>query len=105
MARKKAEVEEFVEDPGVVAERNAKIADEAAQCKESLKKFFVMGHHVIGLGGTLVDGWHIDCLCEHMEALLRRQIRKLIINISPRSDKSTILSVAGPSWWWTLAAP
>lgn len=81
---------------------NAQIQDEAARCKESLRTFLDLGWPVIGLGAKFVNGWHIDCLCEHMEALLKRQIRKLIINVPPRSMKSTILSVAAPSWWWTM---
>lgn len=46
------------------------------------------------------DGFHIGCICEHVEALLKRQIRRLIINIPPRSGKSQIISVAAPAWRW-----
>lgn len=33
----------------------------------------------------LVNNWHIQCLCEHIQAALNREIRRLIINIPPRS--------------------
>src|ERR1700731_2626434 len=48
-----------------------------------------------------VNGWEVGCLCEYLTACYDRQIRNLIINISPRSLKSTICSVNFPSWVWT----
>lgn len=71
----------------IIAEDAARIADEAAQCKESLKTFLCMAWPQLGRGRSFSDNWHIDCLTEHMEALLKRQITRLIINISPRSNK------------------
>jgi hypothetical protein len=48
----------------------------------------------------LVNNWHIECLCEHIQAALNRNIRRLIINIPPRSSKSTTASITAPVWWW-----
>ena len=64
--------------------RTLKMAEEAERCGESLKEFLRQAWPVLGMGTPFVPGWHIDALCEHMEALLRRDIRILIINISPR---------------------
>lgn len=36
-------------------------------------------------GTPLVSNWHIDIIAEHIEAALKRQIRKLAITVSPRS--------------------
>ena len=36
-----------------------------------------------------VHGWHIDLICEHLEAVNRGEIRKLLINIPPRGAKDT----------------
>jgi predicted phage terminase large subunit-like protein len=47
-----------------------------------------------------VPGWHIDAIAEHLEAITRGQIRNLLITIPPRHTKSTIVSVAWPSWEW-----
>lgn len=44
--------------------------------------------------------WHIDVICEHLEAVSLREIRNLIINIPPRSMKSLLVSVFWPSWVW-----
>jgi predicted phage terminase large subunit-like protein len=48
-----------------------------------------------------VHGWHIDAICEHLEALTRREIRNLIITVPPRHSKSLLCSVFWPTWVWT----
>lgn len=47
-----------------------------------------------------VDSWHIRAIAEHLEACYRRDIKKLLINIPPRTSKSTIVSVMFPAWVW-----
>jgi predicted phage terminase large subunit-like protein len=44
--------------------------------------------------------WHIDAICDHLQAVARLQIRDLLINIPPRFGKSTIASVMFPAWLW-----
>ena len=51
-------------------------------------------------GKELIEGWHVGYLCEHLEAVSLGQITKLIVNIYPRSLKSTIVSVCWPTWVW-----
>lgn len=46
------------------------------------------------------DGWPIEAVCEHLEAVVDGQIKRLIINIPPRSGKSTLCSVCFPAWTW-----
>lgn len=47
-----------------------------------------------------VHGWHIDAICEHMEAVLDGEILRLAINIPPRHMKSLGISVGFPAWAW-----
>lgn len=47
-----------------------------------------------------VHGWHIDVICEHVEAAIRGEIRRLSINIPPRHSKSLIISVSTTPWAW-----
>lgn len=47
------------------------------------------------------DNWHIQALCEHLEASYRGEIRNLIINLPPRMAKSIITSILFPAWCWT----
>lgn len=50
----------------------------------------------------LVWGWHLDAVCEHLEAVQRREIRDLAIHEPPGLGKSLIVSVLFPAWVWTL---
>ncbi len=47
-----------------------------------------------------VGGWHIDAICEHLEAVGNRQIRNLLVTVPPRHTKSLCTSVAYPTWTW-----
>ena len=47
-----------------------------------------------------VQGWHIKLICEHLEAVSKGEIRKLLINIPPRHMKSISVAVAWPAWTW-----
>jgi predicted phage terminase large subunit-like protein len=47
-----------------------------------------------------VNGWHIDAICEHVEAVIRLEILRLAVNIPPRHCKSSIISVATTPWAW-----
>lgn len=44
--------------------------------------------------------WHIDAICEHLEAVTRGEIKRLLINIPPRCGKSLIFAVFWPVWTW-----
>lgn len=51
-------------------------------------------------GEDFIDGWHIGAIAEHIEALHRREIHRLLINVPPRTTKSTLISVMTPAWIW-----
>ncbi len=44
--------------------------------------------------------WHIDCICDHLEATLDGDIVWLLINIAPGFMKSLLCSVYFPAWVW-----
>lgn len=46
------------------------------------------------------NNWHIEAVCEHLEAVAAGQIRQLVINIPPRSSKSMLACVLWPAWVW-----
>lgn len=77
---------------------------EVRRCEESLRSFVRSAWSVIDQGVPYVHGWIIDCICEHLEAVASGDIRKLIINLPPRSGKSTLGAVAFPAWMW-IARP
>lgn len=53
-----------------------------------------------------VGGWHLEAICEHLEAVVLHTqgkpggISRLVINVPPRTGKSTTVSVAWPTWAW-----
>ncbi len=49
-----------------------------------------------------IDGWHIGAICEVLEAVSRRQIKNLVINVPPGCQKSLTASVFWPAWHWSF---
>jgi len=46
-------------------------------------------------------GWHIDAICQHLEAITQGRINRLLINVPPGTMKSLLTSVFWPTWEWT----
>lgn len=79
----------------------AYLADrEIKKAETSFSSFIKLAWPVIEPGTKYVHGWHIDAIADHLEAVSKGQIRKLIINVPPRSSKSSIGAVMFPAWWW-----
>lgn len=76
--------------------------DRAVIKKGGLKKFIELSWHQIEPGKTFVPGWHIDAICEHLEAISRGQLTRLVINIPPGCMKSLTACVFWPAWVWTF---
>ena len=68
--------------------------------KHSFHEFIKQAWPAIEGGVSFVDSWHIQAIAEHLEACYLRDIKKLLINIPPRTSKSTIVSVMFPAWVW-----
>lgn len=66
----------------------------------SLYSFVQQSWHIVEPGARFIPSWHIERICEHLEAITRGEIRRLLINIPPRHSKSTIVSVMWPMWEW-----
>jgi predicted phage terminase large subunit-like protein len=49
-------------------------------------------------GVTYLHNWHLDLIAYKLEQLARGEIKRLIINVPPRSMKSIMASVAFPAW-------
>lgn len=57
--------------------------------------------HVLEPSQKLVWNWHLDALCEHLEAITDGRINRLLANVPPGSSKSLIVSVMWQAWEWT----
>lgn len=99
-----------------------------ADCEASLAEFVIQGWHAVPeLQGTPFSwGWHLDVLCDHIQAVLESQLppatraciegklprtglsrpsaeaiaRNLIINVPPGTMKSLVLNVFAVAWMW-----
>lgn len=69
-------------------------------CARSLAEFVKAAWPVLEPGQPYIHGWHVDAICEHLEAITAGQISRLLINIPPGTMKSTLCSVFWPAWEW-----
>lgn len=68
--------------------------------QRSLYEFYKQAWPHMEGGVPFVDGWCLGAIAEHLEAIFKRQIKRLIINIPPRTSKSNLISIAFPAWVW-----
>lgn len=81
-------------------DRDALLRDlDRADCEESLYAFLKAAWRWID-PSPFVEGWCIEAICEHLQAVVDGDIRRLIINVPPRCSKSSVCSVAFPAWVW-----
>jgi predicted phage terminase large subunit-like protein len=69
-------------------------------CEASLHEFFKASWPYIEGDMPYTDSWYIQAIAEHLEAVYERQIKKLIINVPPRTGKTNLISIAFPAWVW-----
>ena len=51
-------------------------------------------------GKKLKPNWHMDAICDHLQAVHEGTINRLVINVPPGAGKSLIASVFFPAWVW-----
>lgn len=71
------------------------------EMKRSLYSFLQGSWHTFEGARPFRAGWHVGALCEHVESVMRGQIPNLLVNVPPRSTKSTVISVCLTPWAWT----
>jgi predicted phage terminase large subunit-like protein len=75
---------------------------ERERATRGLREFVRQAWQVVEPFTPFVAGWHIDVICDHLEAVTRGDIRNLLINVPPRHMKSLLVSVFWPAWEWIL---
>lgn len=68
----------------------------------SLRDFIGEAWKIIEPTTPYVSNWHIDTICEHLEAVYRGDISQLVISMPPRHMKSICVAVMFPAWVWTF---
>jgi predicted phage terminase large subunit-like protein len=69
------------------------------RCK-TLAGFVREAWHVLEPEAEYVHSWHIEAICQHLEAVTDGRINRLMINVPPGSSKSLIVSVMWQAWEW-----
>jgi len=75
-------------------------AEDYARAEGSFSHFIKSAWHILEPTTPYLHNWHIDAICEHLEAVKLGQIRKLIVNMPPRHMKSIAITVCFPAWMW-----
>lgn len=73
--------------------------EEAERLEASLIEFYRASWPVFD-PAPYVHGWHLEAIAEHLEAVSKGQIRKLLITMPPRHSKTLMTSVVWPAWLW-----
>lgn len=74
------------------------IATERA--RRHLHTFVRQAWDVVEPSTPFVDNWHIGAICEHLQAVTRGDIRKLLMNVPPGCMKSLLTCVFWRAWEW-----
>lgn len=75
---------------------------ERYEAEQSLLNFFNLAWPQFDPAPIEIN-WHHEAIAEHLEAVSSGQIRRLLINVPPRSGKTSLVSIAWPAWIWTQA--
>jgi predicted phage terminase large subunit-like protein len=89
-----ASSEQLLSKPFLANEIDRELAE------RNLRDFVRLAWHVVEPSTPFVDGWHIDAITDHLQAITRGEIRNLLINVPPRHMKSLLVSVFWPCWEW-----
>jgi predicted phage terminase large subunit-like protein len=84
----------------IEAKRRRQVAEDREACAGNLGEFIRRAWHVLEPTQHYVHGWHMDAISEHLEAVTRGQINRLLINVPPGTMKSMATGVFWPAWEW-----
>lgn len=71
---------------------------DAEDARLDFKRFVVAAWPQIEPGRPFTPGWHLDAIAEHLEAVSRGEITRLLVNMPPRHGKSSLISVLWSAW-------
>jgi predicted phage terminase large subunit-like protein len=72
----------------------------AERCRRGLLRYIEEAWPLVEPTTPFKRGWHIEVICDHLEAVSAGELKRLIINIPPGHMKSLACSVFWPTWDW-----
>ncbi len=88
--------------PNFYATAHNELEEEVEAYKRDLALYVRSAWPVIEPGTEYIHNWHIDAICEHLQAVFAGDIHRLIVNMPPRFMKSISIAVGWPTWGWIL---
>lgn len=83
-----------------------RLAIDRELARRSLAEFAKMAWRTLEPSTPLKWGWALDAICEHLEAVSRGEITRLLMNVPPGTMKSLLTGVIWPAWeWGPMAMP
>lgn len=89
------DIEELLKNPDALFRELDRV-----DCEEHLLPFVRRHWKVLEPEAPLVEGWPLEAICEHLEAVTRGDIKRLLINVPPGFMKSLLTNVFWPAWEW-----
>lgn len=74
--------------------------DNKAELENDLGAFTRAAWRVLNPGRPFLWSWHYDLIVEYLTLVRQRKIRRLILNVPPRSAKTTFATICFPCWVW-----
>jgi len=103
----RADIEQFTSMAQEKRRRRAKVdqsqrgyRDEDGNWQGGLLAFVRYFWPILEPGTKFRDGWALEAVCEHLEAVTFGEITKLLINVPPGFMKSLLTDVFWPAWEW-----
>lgn len=86
--------------------KSDRLAIDRELARRSLADFARMAWPILEPGVELKWGWALDAICDHLEAVTRGDIKRLLMNVPPGMMKSLLTGVLWPAWeWGPMAMP
>jgi predicted phage terminase large subunit-like protein len=85
--------------PGPIVSKHALGLLRKLDAEESLLDFIRLTWPILEPSRELILGWPLEAICEHLEAVSRGEIRRLLVNVPPGFMKS-LSAVFWTAWEW-----
>ena len=72
----------------------------AEKARRHLRDFVRYAWPILEPETPLVWNWHVEAIGDHLEAVSRGELKRLLINVPPGHAKSLLVSVFWPAWQW-----
>lgn len=80
---------------------DARLQEESIFLMQNFKQFVLHAWNQLEPLSVFMDNWHIDAICEHLQAISESKLRRVQFWVPPGSMKSRLVSVLWPAWEWT----